>query len=132
MRASWRRITTGVIRRSRSIARSRSRSTTFRARGPDMANTIASIPQTSVSTTDPFAPRTAASDTTQVTKDMFLQLLVAQIKNQDPLNPSDGVQFLTQLAQFQQLENGMNMSQDLAAIRADLDQLAASNAKGSE
>jgi len=36
-----------------------------------------------------------------VTKNMFLQLLVAQIKNQDPLSPADGVQFLTQLAQFQ-------------------------------
>jgi flagellar basal-body rod modification protein FlgD len=55
---------------------------------------------------------------------MFLQLLVAQIKNQDPLNPSDGVQFLTQLAQFQQLEQSMNMGQDLSAIRSDLDQLA--------
>jgi flagellar basal-body rod modification protein FlgD len=51
---------------------------------------------------------------------MFLQLLVAQIKNQDPLNPSDGVQFLTQLAQFQQLEQSMNMGQDVSAIRADL------------
>ena len=54
---------------------------------------------------------------------MFLQLLVAQIKNQDPLNPSDGVQFLTQLAQFQQLEQSMNSGQDLSAIRSDLDQL---------
>jgi flagellar basal-body rod modification protein FlgD len=51
---------------------------------------------------------------------MFLQLLVAQIKNQDPLNPSDGVQFLTQLAQFQQLEQSMNMGQDVSAIRTDL------------
>ncbi len=65
-----------------------------------------------------------ATGTTQVTKNMFLQLLVSQIKNQDPLNPTDGVQFLTQLAQFQQLENGMNMGQDIAAIRGDLDKLA--------
>jgi flagellar basal-body rod modification protein FlgD len=48
---------------------------------------------------------------------------VAQIKNQDPLNPTDGVQFLTQLAQFQQLEQSMNMGQDMAAVRADLDKL---------
>ena len=97
-----------------------------------MANTISNIPQSTVSTSDPFAARTASATPGQVTKNMFLQLLVAQIKNQDPMNPSDGVQFLTQLAQFQQLENGMNMSQDLAAIRADLDQLAGSTAKGSE
>ena len=82
---------------------------------------------------DPFAPRTttpagttststsATSGSTQVTKDMFLQLLVAQIKNQDPLNPSDGQQFLAQLAQFQQLENGINMGQDISAIRTDIE-----------
>jgi flagellar basal-body rod modification protein FlgD len=91
-----------------------------------MANTLNVNSSTSVSTTDPFAPRTAAPDnsTTQVTKNMFLQLLVAQIKNQDPMSPSDGVQFLSQLAQFQQLENGMNMGQDITAIRGDMDKLS--------
>jgi flagellar basal-body rod modification protein FlgD len=54
---------------------------------------------------------------------MFLQLLVSQIKNQDPLNPTDGVQFLTQLAQFQQLEQSLNLGQDMAAVRADLDKI---------
>ncbi len=67
----------------------------------------------------------ATTDPSQVTKNMFLQLLVAQIKNQDPMSPTDGVQFLTQLAQFQQLEQSMNMGQDMSAIRSDLDQLHA-------
>jgi flagellar basal-body rod modification protein FlgD len=66
---------------------------------------------------------TAASSSTDVTKDEFLQLLVAQIQNQDPLNPADGTQFLTQLAQFQTLEQSMNMGTDLSAIRSDLDAL---------
>jgi len=66
---------------------------------------------------------TATNGTSQVTKNMFLQLLVAQIKNQDPMSPTDGVQFLTQLAQFQQLEQSMNSGQDLTAIRTDLDKL---------
>jgi flagellar basal-body rod modification protein FlgD len=84
-----------------------------------------------ISQSDPTASnsssssQTAATDTSQVTKNMFLQLLVAQIKNQDPMSPSDGVQFLTQLAQFQQLEQAMNSGQDLSAIRTDLDKLAA-------
>ena len=47
-------------------------------------------------------------------KEMFLQLLVAQIKNQDPLNPTDSVQFVSQLAQFSELEQ-------VIAIRADLE-----------
>jgi flagellar basal-body rod modification protein FlgD len=63
---------------------------------------------------------------TAVTKDMFLQLLVAQIKNQDPLNPADGTQFLTQLAQFQQVEQSLNTGQDIAAIRAAVEQLSSS------
>jgi flagellar basal-body rod modification protein FlgD len=66
---------------------------------------------------------TAATGTSDVTENMFLQLLVAQLKNQDPLNPADGTQFLTQLAQFQQLEQSMNMGTDLSAIRSDLDTL---------
>jgi flagellar basal-body rod modification protein FlgD len=43
----------------------------------------------------------------------FLQLLVAQLKNQDPLQPADSVQFLTQLAQFSQLEQLIGIRQDL-------------------
>jgi flagellar basal-body rod modification protein FlgD len=73
---------------------------------------------------------TAPGGGSQVTKNMFLQLLVAQIKNQDPMSPSDGVQFLTQLAQFQQLEQSMNSGQDLSAIRTDLDQLAKAGITG--
>lgn len=48
-----------------------------------------------------------------VSQDSFLQLLVAQIKNQDPLNPADGTQFLSQLAQFSSLEQ-------LVGIRSEL------------
>ncbi len=38
-----------------------------------------------------------------VNKQTFLKLLVTQIKNQNPLNPTDGTQFLSQLAQFSEL-----------------------------
>src|SRR5881398_2546325 len=86
-----------------------------------MANTL-SIGSSTATGKDVPASK-PANGTTQVTKNMFLQLLVSQIKNQDPLNPTDGVQFLTQLAQFQQLENGMNMGQDISAVRTDLDKL---------
>jgi flagellar basal-body rod modification protein FlgD len=50
-------------------------------------------------------------------KETFLQLLVAQIKNQNPLSPQDGVQFLSQLAQFTDLEQSLGMRQDIAAIK---------------
>ena len=38
----------------------------------------------------------------------FLQLLVAQLKNQDPLKPQDGSEFVAQLAQFSALEQSRN------------------------
>ena len=54
---------------------------------------------------------TAATSTTGsidstagVDKDMFLKLMVAQLKNQDPSNPTDSTQFLAQTAQFTSLE----------------------------
>jgi flagellar basal-body rod modification protein FlgD len=50
-------------------------------------------------------------------KETFLKLLVAQIKNQNPLNPADGVQFLSQLAQFSELEQLMQVRSELEAIR---------------
>lgn len=68
---------------------------------------------------------TASNASTNVDKNMFLQLLVAQLKNQDPLNPTDGTQFVAQLAQFQQLEQSVNTGEDVTAIRQDLDQLIA-------
>jgi flagellar basal-body rod modification protein FlgD len=45
---------------------------------------------------------------------------VAQIKNQNPLNPADGVQFLTQLAQFSELEQMMSIRTEIAALRQEL------------
>ena len=89
---------------------------------------IPAISQNDPTSTTGSSAAIAASGGSQVTKNMFLQLLVSQIKNQDPLNPSDSTQFLTQLAQFQQLEQSMNMGTDLSAIRSDLDKLVQTGA----
>ena len=66
-----------------------------------------------------------------VDKNMFLQLLVAQLKNQDPMNPTDGTAFVGQLAQFQQLEQSVNTGQDITSIRQDLDQIIQTSGTGS-
>ncbi len=44
-------------------------------------------------------------------KDAFLQLLVTQMKYQDPLNPNTDTEFVAQLATFSQLEQMQNLSQ---------------------
>jgi flagellar basal-body rod modification protein FlgD len=57
---------------------------------------------------------------TLASQETFLQLLVAQIKNQDPLNPTDGTQFLSQLAQFSRLEQQLQMNAQLTDIKNEL------------
>jgi flagellar basal-body rod modification protein FlgD len=46
----------------------------------------------------------------------FLQLLVAQIQNQDPTAPMDSSTFLTQLAEFSQVEQLIGIRQDVAEL----------------
>ena len=48
---------------------------------------------------------------------VFLKLLVAQLQNQNPTSPADGVQFISQLAQFTQVEQSLAIKQDLDDIR---------------
>ena len=54
--------------------------------------------------------------TSQGLDNMFLQLLIAQLENQDPESPADGTEFVTQLAQFSQLEQATQMVSDLDQI----------------
>jgi len=48
-------------------------------------------------------------------KDDFLKLLVSQLQNQDPMNPMDGTQFASQLAQFSSVEQLSNINTTLQA-----------------
>jgi flagellar basal-body rod modification protein FlgD len=81
-------------------------------------------PTSSTTTSGTGSQASAASSTTAqpgtVDENMFLQLLVAQLQNQDPLNPPDGTQFVTQLAQFQQLEQSINTGSDISSILSDI------------
>lgn len=51
-----------------------------------------------------------AGDNTKLGKDAFLKLLVAQMQNQDPLNPQSNEDFVAQLSQFTQVEQLMDLS----------------------
>ncbi len=58
-------------------------------------------------------------DSSALGQEEFLTLLVAQLQNQDPLNPTDATEFTAQLAQYSQLEQLFNLN-------SSMDQLAAS------
>jgi flagellar basal-body rod modification protein FlgD len=65
------------------------------------------------------ATSSAGSTDTQAKKvnslgsDAFMQLLVTQLQHQDPSQPQDDAQFITQLAQFSSLEQLQSMNQKL-------------------
>ena len=61
---------------------------------------------------------TSSSDSTTLDKQAFLQLLVAQMKYQDPLEPTSNTEYVSQLAQFSSLEEMQNMSNSVDLQRA--------------
>ena len=65
------------------------------------------VEYTGTSTTTDKAARRGSTD---LGKDAFLQLLVCQMQNQDPMNPSNDTEYVAQLAQFSQLEQLQNLS----------------------
>jgi flagellar basal-body rod modification protein FlgD len=95
-----------------------------------MANTIG--PLGAMTAADQTTGTTAPKASQDVSKEAFMQLLVAQIKNQNPLNPADGVEFLTQLAQFSELEQLINIKTEVSGLRQMLTPPAASTGSDTE
>ncbi len=54
----------------------------------------------------------------EMDKDAFLQLLVAQMKYQDPLEPTSNTEYIAQYAQFSQVEQMQNMAASMDLQRA--------------
>jgi len=68
-------------------------------------------------------------------KDDFLTLLVAQLENQDPLNPDDATEFTAQLAQFSSLEQLFSLNKSMETLVAEStgsDKLSTLNTIGKE
>ena len=61
------------------------------------------------------SPATAAAGS-RSDKEMFLNLMVAQLRYQDPLNPADSGEFLAQNAQFTALEKMQDVADQTAAL----------------
>ena len=60
----------------------------------------------------------ASGSETSLGKEDFLTLLVAQLENQDPMNPDDPTEFTAQLAQFSSLEQLFTMNDTLEGLTA--------------
>jgi flagellar basal-body rod modification protein FlgD len=72
-----------------------------------VTNTVATNTATSTSST---------KSTTSMGKDDFLKILMAQLKNQDPLNPQDPSQFVSELSQLSSVESLKNIESSLGTL----------------
>jgi flagellar basal-body rod modification protein FlgD len=79
-------------------------------------NSIAN-PATSTSGTSSASGSAAKSPTDPLASEStFLTLLVSQLQNQDPLNPVDSNQFVSQLTQYSQLEQLIGIHSDTTSL----------------
>lgn len=72
---------------------------------------ISNIKSTTYGKTENGTPIVEAGKETD--KDIFLKMLVGQMANQDPFNPQDPTQYITQLAQFSSLEQMMTLNDSM-------------------
>ncbi|MFW6380947.1 MAG: flagellar hook capping FlgD N-terminal domain-containing protein [Bacillota bacterium] len=76
-------------------------------------NSIAGLSQTMSGQANEEAAQVEREDDNNLDKDAFFELLVTQMKHQDPLNPMDNTKFMSQMAQFSSLEQMNNMNESM-------------------
>lgn len=73
---------------------------------------------TGVNTATAGSATTTATDSAKVDYDSFLQLLVAELNNQDPTQPMDSTKYVSQLATFSQVEQSVKTNSKLDTMLA--------------
>lgn len=81
-----------------------------------------------------YTPGTKASEdrvpVKSLTQNDFLKLLVAQMTQQDPLNPKSDLEMIPQMVSFTELEQSKNMQADIASLRSQQQILQANSLLG--
>ena len=70
-----------------------------------------------------YGAQYSARDNAEEIKTQFMSLLVAQLKNQDPLNPVENQDFIAQLASFSSLEQLITMNEGVEKFNSNLNYL---------
>ncbi len=83
-----------------------------------MSVSVTSSQKTIQQIIDDNATKTSNRNTGDLGKDDFLNLLVTQLRYQDPLNPTDDKEFIAQMAQFSSLEQMQNLNTSFSATKA--------------
>ncbi len=79
-----------------------------------MASIGTTLPTTSTGTS--ATSSSSSSSNSLASQQTFLQLLVAQLQNQDPTQPVQGTEFVTQLATFTDVEQNLGVRQDMDGV----------------
>lgn len=93
---------------------------------PAAAHTVASAlsskravqatPKDATTSASGTAAGSAAASSSDITSDDFLTLLVSELKNQDPTQPTDPNQYITQLAQVNSLQQLISINQGIGTL----------------
>jgi len=85
------------------------------------------ITPSATTATSPTSSSTASATNSsqELDKDTFLKLMMVQMQNQDPLNPSDPTSYMGELAQLTTLEQTTNMAQSASQTAAEQQTTAA-------
>lgn len=81
------------------------------------------ISSVSSASTDPAASLSqsnSANSAASLDYDSFLRMFVAQLQNQDPLNPMEGTEYTAQLAQFSNLEQSIQSNEKLDGLMSQM------------
>ena len=78
------------------------------------------VPPTTSSTSQSSAATSAAASKNMLDYNTFLQLLIAEMKNQDPTKPMDSAQYIGQLASFSNVEQAVKTNAKLDAMMSSL------------
>jgi flagellar basal-body rod modification protein FlgD len=81
-----------------------------------MSTFIPSVSDSSASGTTSSTSSTTTNKSNALGQDDFMTMLLAQLQNQDPLNPMNGADFAAQLAQFSSLQQLSNLNQTMSSL----------------
>lgn len=92
-----------------------------------MADATTKTENSSMSITDDlyysnYKKPTKQTGNSELGKDAFLKLLITQLQHQDPTNPMDDREFISQMAQFSSLEQMQNMTKAMESLLASQQQ----------
>ena len=77
-----------------------------------MADTVSSVTNANAAP-DVLNTGSSVAVTNGLDKNAFLSLLMTQIQHQDPMNPTDDKEFISQMAQFTSLEQMQQMNEKM-------------------